>query len=313
MSGFRRMPRRARRGRPGDRDRLRRHRFRHRRHAVGRRGLRRVPGRVRSHRAPGAGPAARRRDRDPRAVAHGGGLAPGSWGRSGRAFDDAALASVLRLLDAHGRRPDALSRSRRVPVACSTPSPRCAGSATGSPTRDRPRSSWSVARTPASPGRVPGRPGGRFRAGRPRGPGPRRTRRLRGGRRTCRWSRPGSTTGWPRCWSVPRPSAARDRGATPSRSPAGCSRNLLLLESVRSGLEAEGPARAGALAGPPATTAASASARSPSPPRCADDDQPASRAARLRARRRSTNARCLFAAPHTAIEHQTPEPLREAS
>ena len=57
--------------RPGDRGGVRRHRVRHRRHPVGRRVPHRGPGRLRAGRAPGPGADARRRGRDPPAVADG--------------------------------------------------------------------------------------------------------------------------------------------------------------------------------------------------------------------------------------------------
>ena len=65
----RRLPRRARRGRAGARARLRRHRLRHRRDALGRRAPALRPGAVRAPRLARPGAAAGRRGGDPRALA----------------------------------------------------------------------------------------------------------------------------------------------------------------------------------------------------------------------------------------------------
>ena len=76
------VPGRARRGRAGARTRVRRHRLRHRRHAVGRRAAALRPHRVRAPRPPRARAAAGGRGGDSRALA-GGGRAPRTGGAAG--------------------------------------------------------------------------------------------------------------------------------------------------------------------------------------------------------------------------------------
>ena len=149
-----RLPGRARRGRPGDRDRLRRARLRHRRRAVGRRGVGRVADRVHPARAPGAGAAARWRHGDPAAVADRGGLAarpPGSSCPTLAARIGPEWTAVQRLLAlrlAAAARPPA-------PAGCSTRSPRCRRPGPGElrgPGGDR---AGTAGRTGAT-GRLPG-------------------------------------------------------------------------------------------------------------------------------------------------------------
>ena len=118
----RRVPRRARRDRAGARGRAGRHRLRHRRDDLGRRGAALRPDRLRAGRASRAGAPAGRRGGGARAVARRGrvpracraGRCPGSDGSSS------------------ARASPSTRRSPPVPDGCSTPAPRSSASASGS-------------------------------------------------------------------------------------------------------------------------------------------------------------------------------------
>ena len=108
------LPRRARGDGPRARARLRRHRLRHGRDALGRRAAALRPRRVRAGRPPRAGAAPRRRGGDPAAVADGGGApragrAAGAVGALGRGAGEPGRERAALLRDG-----PALRRGRRA-------------------------------------------------------------------------------------------------------------------------------------------------------------------------------------------------------
>ena len=178
------LPGRQRRGRPGHRGGLRRHRLRRRRHDLGRRVPGRGPGRLRARRPPGAGADARRGRRHQAAVADGRRL-PGRWHAAGRPGRGPPPPGPLARRDRHGRQGRQLPADleRRAAVRRRRGHPRRPGrDQLRGPGRDRARAAGRPRRDGCLPGRPGDRPGPvpslRRRSaardrGRPNGPGSR--------------------------------------------------------------------------------------------------------------------------------------------